>query len=143
VTKYRDGVVPTSAHQSPLDRSAVQSVAVYVRAMDAFDLRGGAEAAWTLVSAANLFVQQTAPWSLAKSGHEEELDRALVALIRALTRLAVMTSPFIPGKAQALWSMLGLDGEVAATSWQAMEEPPVLGRRVGRAEVLFPKPASV
>jgi methionyl-tRNA synthetase len=143
VTKYRDGVLSASAHQSSLDRSAEQSLAVYVRAMDAFDLRAGAEAAWTLVSAANLFVQQTAPWSLAKSGNEEELDRVLVALTRALSRLAILTSPFIPGKAQALWSMLGLDGEAAATSWRAVEEPPVLGRRAGRAEVLFPKPASV
>ena len=69
--------------------------------MDALDLRSGAEAAWSLVSAANLFVQQTAPWSLAKLQREAELDDALAALARALARLAVLASPFIPVKAQS------------------------------------------
>jgi methionyl-tRNA synthetase len=111
--------------------------------MDQLDLRGGAEAAWSLVSAANLFVQQSAPWALAKAGKESELDETLSALARALNRLALMTSPFIPGKAQALWEMLGQGGLVAEADWGTAEKSEVGGRKVSRAEVLFPKPASV
>ena len=105
--------------------------------------RGGADAAWSLVSAANLFVQQTAPWGLAKSGKNSELDETLAALGRALSRLAVLASPFIPGKAQALWSMLGLPGEVADASWHAVEQPQLRETKIRRSEVLFPKPVSV
>jgi methionyl-tRNA synthetase len=141
--KYRGGVVPASAGTTPLDQAGENALANYVRAMEALDLRSGAEAAWTLVSAANLFVQQTAPWTLAKTGKEAELDQALGALTRALTRLAVMSSPFIPGKAQALWQLLGMDGEVAAARWSAAEQPQIAGRRVRSPEVLFPKPANV
>jgi methionyl-tRNA synthetase len=141
--KYRAGVVPSTQNRTSLDQSAQGALESYRRAMDALDLRGGAEAAWSLVSAANLFVQQAAPWALAKAGKEAELDEALGALARVLARLAIMASPFIPGKAQILWSMLGLEGEAAATSWSAAEAPAVAGRRVSRAEVLFPKPASV
>jgi methionyl-tRNA synthetase len=111
--------------------------------MEALDLRGGVEATWSLVSAANLFVQQTAPWALAKAGKDEELDRALSALVRALSRLAAMTSPFIPGKAQAVWTMLGLEGHVGALAWSAVEQPRVSGRTVRPPEVLFPKPVTV
>jgi methionyl-tRNA synthetase len=143
LAKYRDGTVPSSSAMTELDRSGQQSLAQYVRAMDALDLRGGAEAAWELVSSANLFVQQTAPWALAKAGKAEELDQSLAALARALGRLAILTSPFIPGKAQALWHMLGMDGSVTAVRWDSAEQPPVVGRRVRPSEVLFPKPASV
>jgi methionyl-tRNA synthetase len=101
------------------------------------------EAGWTLVSAANLFVQQTAPWALAKAGKDAELDQALGALARALTRLAVMTSPIIPGKAQTLWELLGMEGEVAAAPWAGVEQPQIAGRTVRSPEVLFPKPAKV
>jgi methionyl-tRNA synthetase len=111
--------------------------------MDALDLRGGIEAAWTIVSAANLYVQQSAPWSLAKSGKDPELDEVLTALARALCRLAVMASPFLPGKAQALWNDLGMEGKVSATSWNPAERPRVDGRQTRRASILFPKPASV
>jgi len=136
-------VVPRSGQSSPLDQSGRTALAGYVRAMDAFDLRGGAEAAWSLVSAANLFVQHSAPWALAKAGKEAELDETLGALARALVRLALMASPFIPGKAQALWEMLDLSGLAAESNWETAEQPVVAGRKVSRAEVLFPKPASV
>ena len=140
--KYRQGVVPTGG-PAPLDESAREALQAYTRAMEALDLRGAVEATWSLVSAANLFVQQTAPWALAKAGKDEELDRALSALVRALSRLAAMASPFIPGKAQAVWTMLGLEGQVGALAWSAVEQPRVSGRTVRPPEVLFPKPATV
>ena len=76
--------------------------------MDACDLRGGAEAAWELVATANLYIQQVAPWKLAKEERDAELDVALAALARALYRLAVLTEPFIPGKAPASGESLGV-----------------------------------
>ncbi|MDQ3222998.1 MAG: hypothetical protein M3Q75_05925, partial [Gemmatimonadota bacterium] len=111
--------------------------------MDQLDLRAGAEAAWTLVSAANLFVQQTAPWTLAKAGKEAELDEALSALARALCRLALMASPFFPGKAQTLWRDLGMDGDVSSALWVAAQNPQVAGRTAHRPSILFPKPAKI
>jgi methionyl-tRNA synthetase len=141
--KYRDGIVPSASTATPLDQSGQASVTAYIRAMDALDLRGGAEAAWELVSAANLFVQQTAPWALAKAGKDRELEETLAALARALARLAVLASPFMPSKAQNLWEMLGLEGLVGETSLQSAEQPAVDGRKIQRSELMFPKPASV
>jgi methionyl-tRNA synthetase len=141
--KYREGVVPRSVEPTTLEQAGRTALSAYGRAMDELDLRGGAEAAWSLVSAANLFVQQSAPWALAKAGKESELDDTLAALARALMRLALMTSPLIPGKAQALWDMLGLSGSVGEAGWESAVRPDVAGRKVSRAEVLFPKPASV
>jgi methionyl-tRNA synthetase len=63
VLKYRGGVVPSSNIGTTLDQSGKEALAKYAEAMDAFELRGGADAAGGLVSAANLFVQQTAPWA--------------------------------------------------------------------------------
>jgi methionyl-tRNA synthetase len=111
--------------------------------MDVLDLRGGAEAAWQLVATANLYIQQTAPWKLAKEGREAELDAALAALARALYRLAVLAAPFLPGKACNLWQSLGLAGEPKAEAWNALASPPVAGVSTRRPEPLFPKPPSV
>ncbi|MFL5402937.1 MAG: methionine--tRNA ligase [Gemmatimonadales bacterium] len=143
LVRYRAGAVPSSGEGTTLDHTGRDALARYATAMDALDLRGALEAAWTLVGSANLYVQQTAPWALAKAGKEKELEEALGALARALVRLAVMVSPFIPGKAQALWETLGMDGEVAKTSWSFAEQPEIADRRVRTPEVLFPKPATV
>ena len=142
VAKYREGVVP-EAGETTLDRAGQQAVQSYVRAMDAHDLRSGAEAAWTLVATANLYIQQVAPWKLAKEGREAELDSALAALARALYRLAVMTEPFIPGKAASIWQSLGALGNPADATWATLNAPPVTGLASQRPDVLFPKPAPV
>jgi methionyl-tRNA synthetase len=141
--KYRNGVIPSDASSTSLDQSGRDALARFGTAMDALDLRGGAESAWSLVSAANLYVQQTAPWTLAKAGKEAELDLTLAALARALVRLAVMASPFVPAKAQALWGLLGMEGEVAQAGWSVAAQPTPAGRTVRPPEVLFPKPAAV
>jgi methionyl-tRNA synthetase len=143
LVKYRGGVVPSQTKETSLDQSGREALQRYRESMDALDLRAGADAIWELVSKANLYVQQSAPWSLAKTGKESELDDVLGALARGLTRLAVLASPFIPSKSQALWEMLGFDGEEGRAGWDAAEQPAVSGRTVFRAEVLFPKPASV
>ncbi|MGH7510102.1 MAG: methionine--tRNA ligase [Gemmatimonadales bacterium] len=143
LVKYRGGVVPPVRTPTSLDQAGTKALEDYARTMDTLDLRGGAEAAWALVSAANLFIQQTAPWALAKAEKAAELDDVLGALARALYRLALMASPFIPGKAQALWINLGMQGEAASVPWSTAEHPPVAGRTSQKPEILFPKPASI
>jgi len=139
--KYREGTVPAAGSDSTLEESGARAVVAYAKAMDAYDLRGAAEAAWELVAAANLFVQQSAPWVLAKQGKAAELDAVLGALAACLARLAVLTSPLMPEKSQRLWEALGLGG-TAATGWGVAERPELGGLTARKPEGLFPKPAA-
>ncbi|HEX6645291.1 MAG TPA: methionine--tRNA ligase [Gemmatimonadales bacterium] len=142
IEKYRGGTVPAHAADTTLDAAGREATAAYLTAMDALDLRGGADAAWRLVAAANLYVQQSAPWTLARDGRNEELDAVLGALAGALAQLSLITSPFMPGKAQALWEALGQPGAVADARVGPGHEPAVAGARVRKPEGLFPKPAA-
>ncbi|MFI5234843.1 MAG: methionine--tRNA ligase [Gemmatimonadales bacterium] len=146
VERYRGGILPDGGPTS-LDQDGEAAVAAYQRAMDAFDLKGGADAAWSHVAAANLYVQQSAPWTLAKEGRDAELDQVLSALGRALFRLALLISPFMPGKAQELWVALGQKGEVARVpspwfkaSWGPGRLAWPSGAAVRKPAGLFPKP---
>ena len=140
IEKYRAGVVPVGAEES-LDISGVQCVAEYVRAMDAVDLKSGAAEISQLVSEANSYIVATAPWTLAKTGEEAKLDVALAALARCLLRLSVMASPFMPAKAQALWTALGQAGS-PETEWRLAVQPELAGVRVAKPDNLFPKPVT-
>jgi methionyl-tRNA synthetase len=143
IGKYRNGIVPGSGGGAPLDEAGRRAVGTYAAAMDRLDLRGGAEAAWNLVSTANLYIQQTAPWTLAKQGDNAGLDAVLAALAGTLYRLAVLSSPFVPGKSQALWEALGAPGQVSSAPWTTLESPRVQGLVVAKPSSLFPKPAAV
>lgn len=140
IEKYRGGVVPAGAPTS-LDAQAADVVLPgYRDAMDRHDLREAAEIAWRLVAEADGFIAERAPWGLAKAGKESELDDVLAALFRTLYRLAGMASPFMPGKADEIWSALGQPGSVAEIRWETLQTPPQEGVRVTRPAILFPKP---
>ena len=141
VEKYRNGVVPAWTGGTALDEAGERSAAAYERAMDASDLRGAADAAWDLVGAANLYVQQSAPWSLAKQGDDAALDTVLASLAACLARLAVLIGPFMPGKAQDLWEALGRSGTIVDAGWAIVEHPALDGGTVRKPDGLFPRPA--
>ncbi len=138
IERYRDGLVP-DAPSTDLDRQALAVVEAYAGAMDRYDLKGALERAWDLVAAANQYIVQTAPWTLARSGKDAELDRVLAALARCLTRLALLIAPFMPAKAEELWQDLGRSGRAGSGPWEAAVSPGVAGLRVRKPAGLFPK----
>jgi len=68
---------------------------------------------WDLVDLLNKYLDETAPWGLAKDeGKRRELEAVLYNCLEALRLLAIMLSPFMPSAAQRLWEMLGFDSKV-------------------------------
>src|SRR5262249_52998568 len=128
---YRGGIVPSlplsgterarlersegeSGREDPLERAAQETLAAYGRAMDAPDLQQGAALVIGLATRANRYVEETAPWKLAKRNRDAELDAALANLIRSVARLVVLAAPFVPAKAEEAWNALGADRALAA-----------------------------
>jgi methionyl-tRNA synthetase len=138
LVKYRGGVVPHSAHDTPLDVAARAIVAEYVAAMSALDLKRAAASIERLIAESDGYVSASAPWALAKADDTAGLDAALASLVRSLMRLALMSAPFMPGKARELWSALGQEGDPDG-AWQLAEQPDSSGRVVRKPENLFPK----
>ncbi len=139
IEKYRGGVVPEGEPMT-LDAAGSEVVEAYATAMADLDLKGAAEAAWSLVTAANQFIVQHAPWSLAKSGSDKALDGVLAALARCLLRLTVLANPYLPGKTTELWHYLGQSGDLSK-SWGVAEAPDATGAHVRKPDALFPRPA--
>jgi methionyl-tRNA synthetase len=148
IHRYRAGTVPTvvAGAPGPLEDAARECVALYGRAMDTNRLEDGAAAWIALATRANRYIQETAPWELAKAGEEAQLDTVLAALALTVARLAVLAEPFIPATATTIWGLfpdapalerVRLDGGVGVAGVTAEA---VAGRPVAKPPVLFPKP---
>jgi methionyl-tRNA synthetase len=144
--RYRGGVVPLSGTErgsggeDALDHAAVEAITAYSRAMDACDLQQGAALVIDLATRANRYVEETAPWKLAKAKHDAELDGVLASLVRTVARLAVLATPFIPVKAEEMWTSLGADRSLASIRLADLARLAVAGWRVSKPPPLFPKP---
>ena len=134
--RYRDGAVSAG----DLDPILVESfaglrerVAAHV---DRAELTLALEEIWQLVRRMNRYVEEQAPWVLAKDeARAEELDRVLRTLAEGLRTVTVLLWPYLPTSAERLLDALGApDLTFAAGDLGA-------GRieRVQTLESLFPK----
>ena len=139
VERYRRGVVPSDSADSPLERAGQETIAAYTRAMDANELQEGAARIIELASRANRYVEETAPWKLAKEKRDAELDVVLANLVCTVARLAALAAPFIPEKAAAVWAALGAPRVLGDVRLRDVGTWSVRGWRVSKAPPLFPK----
>ena len=136
--RFAGGTIPDGG-MTELDTLAADVIPGYRTAMDRHLLHRGAEHAWRLVDRANAFVEERAPWALAKAGDTAKLEEALGALARCVARIAILLSPFMPGKTQDVWQAFGFEGEIDSAGWAVLEHPPVTGCVVQQLQPLFPK----
>src|SRR5438046_10094565 len=110
IVNYRGGTVPRDpcGYDTPLEAAARGALAAYARAMDANRLQEGAAQLVALATAANRYVEETAPYKLAKQPERAaELDSVLANLARTVARIAVLAQPFIPHTAGPAAATLG------------------------------------
>jgi methionyl-tRNA synthetase len=141
IHRYRGGTVPRARDSvgSPFDGAVRDAVAAYRDSMDAYRLHDGAAQFIGVAASANRYIEESAPWNLAKQGKDPQLDTVLANLARTVARLAILAHPFIPEKADAVWELVcpGLSLEPGS-----LEEAVagIEGRAVGKPPILFPKP---
>ena len=136
--RYRQGSVPALAATTDLeDELAALGDAVVRRVAEAlagFDPQAALVAIWELVTRANGYVEQTAPWTLSRAEREgaspERLDTVLATLAATLSLLAWLLEPFLPETSHAMAAQLG----VAAPG-----DPLHAGQQVSEPNPLFPK----
>jgi methionyl-tRNA synthetase len=142
VERYCEGVVPAGT-ATWVDEADAADLARYHTAMDGTAGYLPHEALanlWRTVARANEYVQASAPWALAKdSTRRVELETVLASLVRQLARQAVCVAPFMPGKAQELWTQLGAPGVVSAQRFAGLGPMAVGEWRVRKGEPMFPK----
>lgn len=136
--RYRQGVLCKPSQSGRLAGAAREALAAYDRAMEEFQIHDGLAAAWGLVDAANGFVEETAPWKLAKDpGQAGVLDAVLYDLAESLRLLSIMVAPVMPDAARSMRQQLGIAGAAtwADAEWGGLAE----GHALGEATPLFPR----
>ncbi|MGB0678716.1 MAG: methionine--tRNA ligase, partial [Polyangiales bacterium] len=100
------------------------------------------EAIWELVFACNRYVDQMAPWALAKAGDKVRLGQVCYHVLETLRWLSVMLWPCMPEKADALRQQLGLGAllpNVGQDVWPSVWGGLGGGGRTQPGPALFPR----
>jgi methionyl-tRNA synthetase len=103
--RYRDGQVPDGALDLADEFAGLDDDVA--RRLDNADLTGALDAIWQRVRRLNRYVEEQAPWTLAKDeSRSGDLDRVLRTLAEGVRALTVLLWPWIPGSAERLLTAL-------------------------------------
>jgi methionyl-tRNA synthetase len=100
---------------------------------------------WRLVDRINRYIEETAPWNLAKkAGEREKLETVLYTVAESLRWIAIYLSPFMPNTTKEIIHSLGLDPLTPdILSPQVRESTlggvPLAGKHIRKGPVLFPR----
>jgi methionyl-tRNA synthetase len=135
--RYRNGVVPPRSDELAAD---AQKAAADARAqLEQNQLQAALLTIWSLVTRGNQYVDQTAPFKLAKDpANADRLGEVLYNLAETCRVLAVMLWPFLPSTATKIYGQLGLGGspdKYSQAAWGGL----TAGHEIGQPAPLFPR----
>lgn len=146
VKKYQDGVVLAPEGRSEIDESLIADAMAAVKAfddgMENMEISPVIKSVWSFISRANKYIDETAPWVLAKDpAKKQELTNTMYNLVESLRIISALISPFIPTTAEKVWQQLNMTGDFKDVRLSDVAEwgGTPAGMTVGSPEQLFPR----
>jgi len=140
IARYRHGRLPEAAADAALVAS-FDGLDTRVRErFDRVELTGALEDIWQMVRRLNQYVQDEAPWQLAKDPEQAgRLDQVLAGVAEGMRVVSILLHPFIPDASAHLLSTLGVEG--AETGLERARFGSVVGGggTIAMIEPMFPK----
>lgn len=138
--KYFGGQVMAPTAQEPLDEqlkdAALTAVENVDKLLSKYRVSDALEAILSLARRSNKYIDETAPWVLAKDEDKKErLGTVLYNLLESIRFIAILVSPFMPETAEKIFKQINTQ----VTSYDSLKEFGGLkaGEKVGTAEPLF------
>lgn len=144
IEKYHGGVVTHKEGTEAVDKEFIalvnETVAGYSDAMDHMELNQAIKDVWNLIGRANKYIDETAPWILAKNpAQAERLQAVMYNLAEALRIIAILIAPFVPVTAPKIYEQLGLGKPESFFMADAVWGKLATGTKVQKGEPLFPR----
>ncbi len=144
VGKYFGGQLPADQAAGDFDDDlialATATKAEVEKNMDTLQFSTALTELWKLVSRTNKYIDETAPWALAKDeANKPRLARVLYNLCESLRMISIMLTPFLPDTAKAIGA--GLNATPDLLTWESLDTFGLLPRDsvITKGDVLFPR----
>jgi methionyl-tRNA synthetase len=144
VEKYRDGILPAKTASADFEKSWEETKDAAYEMMSRFRLSEYLIKVWEFINKANKHIEDSQPWTLAKSSSRQDqrkLDAVLYEAVESIRLSTLLLVPFIPGSCQNIMDQLGIGKKVDDLrmdidgKWGSFEG----GTNIGERKILFPR----
>lgn len=124
VNKYFDGKIEgyngaLNDVDKELEQYAKNQKQKYEEKIDNYEIANTLQEIWNLVSRTNKYIDETAPWSLAKAEEIEKLKSCMYHLIENLREIAILIKPFMDNTSENILRQIGIQEESLKT-WDSL-----------------------
>jgi methionyl-tRNA synthetase len=145
VEKYNAGILVKNNATTAFDEDLV-AVGLGVsekleEKMNRLDYSNALEEIWKFIRRTNKYIDETAPWILAKDeANKEVLNNVLYHLAESIRLIAVLISPFMHHTSDKIFTQLGITSE-DLKNWESLKTFGLLasGTQVVKGDTLFPR----
>ncbi|WP_459907286.1 methionine--tRNA ligase [Desulfotomaculum defluvii] len=142
--KYQQGVLQMPGAPEGPDAELIDLATATPKLVEEYmeksEISNAIAAIWQMVGRANKYLEETAPWTLAKNGQTERLNTVLYNVAEIMRFATVMITPFMPNLPARVWPQLGIEGNSELHTWESLRWGKIpAGTTVKRGEVLFPR----
>ena len=114
INKYFNGIIPTKITENTifdedLKQVAKEQISKLEEDMDSYHISNAIQDLWKYISRTNKYIDETAPWILAKEGKIEQLKSVMFNLAEALRKIAIMSAIYIPNSSEKILNQLGIN----------------------------------
>jgi methionyl-tRNA synthetase len=141
IRQYRDGIIPANAAY-PLSEAVSKGIEETTRTFDALEFSRGLEAIWAMLSAADKFIVEQAPWKLTKAGDtaKQQLDDALYTSADLLRVAIILLHPILPDSTTQIWAQLGMTEPLETLDIRGLRYGQLkAGQPIGMVSPVFPR----
>jgi methionyl-tRNA synthetase len=144
LSKYFNGILPPAGPSEDVDvafqKRFIAAVTTVDEMMNELSFNKTLQAIWELVSVANKYIDETAPWTLAKDENlRPRLGTVMYTLLEGTRLIALLVAPFMPDTGASILKTLGLDQTDLTLdgndTWGLLQP----GSTVSKAAPLFPR----
>ncbi len=144
IEKYHGGVVTNTGVIEAVDEDLMALVKTtaenFAKDMDAMEINSAIKGVWALISRANKYIDETAPWILAKDeAKAARLQTVMYNLAETLRVVAILVAPFIPSTSPKIYTQLGLEVPAEFLLTDAEFGKMADGTKVQKGEPLYPR----
>lgn len=145
IEKYFDAVVPEPGGLKVEDESvrdkALSTIELVENEMNEIAFHKALVSLWDFIGDVNKYVDESAPWTLAKEKNEERLGTVLWTIVQAIGVVTILIYPFMPESAEKIWEKLGCPQPINSMLLSDAKEWGIVrsGQTVEKGQSLFPR----
>ena len=144
IEKYFGGTLPEERQADPLDDELIAMVgglqAKYEEQMEKYAFQNALIEVFKVVSRANKYVDETAPWVLGRDeANKARLATVLYNLVETIRVCAILLTPFIPATTPKIFEQIGAGEEISQYASAGTFGLLPVNVTVKKGETLFPR----